>query len=238
MSKAEPAPAPALPRPGAVVRSAVRDLYDNSWRFLGANVLVGVLLLVVALLAVGGLAALALLPLVAVPAAGMMRMAARLVRERHADFSDVTDVLRHPGRSLLLAVVQCLVLVVLLVDMRLGTLLGGFGGTFLVVSAVYGVALWWAYAAALWPLVTDPARDGAPLGRLLRLALVVLVAHPVRIGGLLLVAGLLLAIATLLIAPVVTFAMALVWLLVAHAVLPVADRLEGRRATNPYGEDA
>jgi len=210
------------------VREAVSDLYYNSWRFLGANVIVGAALIVILLAAVGSLWALLLLPLAAVPAAGAMRMATRLVRDGSTGFDSFTELFRRPGRVLLLASAQGLVLLVLGVDVAVGGELGSFAGSLLQVSALYGLAIGWAYAAAAWPIVLDPERDGDPLRARLRLALVILVAHPVRVGGVLLAAGLLLVVSVLLIAPFVTFAITLVWLGIARFVLPVADRIEGR----------
>jgi hypothetical protein len=211
-----------------VLRGAIGDLYYNSWRFLGANLAVGGLLVVIALAAVGSAWLLALLPLAAVPAAGTMRMATTLIRDGHADFGDFAEVVRHPRRVLIVGVVQSLVFLVLIADVRLGAFIGSFLGLLLTVGALYGLAIGWAYAAAAWTLMLDPARDDDPLAARLRLAAIVLLAHPIRVGGFLLLTGLLLALTALLIAPFLTFTIALAWLAIARYVLPVADRIEGR----------
>jgi hypothetical protein len=210
------------------VRGAVSDLYYNSWRFLGANVIVGILLVLIVLAAVAWPGWLVLLPLVAVPTAGLMRMATCLVRDGHTGFDDFTAIARRPWMVLVLAAAQCLVLVVLAVDVGIGGSIGSWAGAFLQVSALYGVVLLWAFAAAAWPLLLDPVRDAEPVPSRLRLALVLLVAHPIRVGGVLLGAGLVVVVAAVVIAPLMTFALALVWLGLARFVLPVADRLEGR----------
>lgn len=228
MSRAERRDLPPPPRVGRVLREAVSDLYYNSFRFLGANMLLGATLIVILLAAVGSAWLVALLPLAAVPAAGTMRMATCLVRRRHADFGDFTGVVRRPGTVLALALGQGVVALVLVVDLWLGGAIGGALGVLLSVSALYGLLIGWAYAAVTWTLVLDPERDGEPISSRLRLAAIILVAHPIRVGGFLLMVGLVLAVSGLAIAPLLTFTVALAWLAIAHFVLPVADRIEGR----------
>lgn len=228
MSRAERRELPAPPRVGRVFREAVSDLYYNSFRFLGANMLLGVTLIVILLAAVGSAWLLALLPLAAVPAAGTMRMATSLVRHRHADFGDFTDVVRRPGTVLGLGIAQGVVALVLAVDLWLGGAIRGAFGVLLSVSALYGLLIGWAYAAVAWTLVLDPERDDVPVSARLRLAAVILLAHPIRVGGYLLLVGLVLALSAVAIAPFLTFTVALAWLAIAHFVLPVADRIEGR----------
>lgn len=228
MSRAERRELPAPPRVGRVLREAVSDLYYNSFRFLGANMLLGATLIVILLAAVGSAWLLALLPLAAVPAAGTMRMATSLVRQRHADFGDFTDVVRRPVMVLGLGVAQGVVALVLVIDLWLGGAIGGAFGVLLSVSALYGLLIGWTYAAVAWTLILDPERDDMPMSARLRLAAVILLAHPIRVGGYLLLVGLVLALSAVAIAPFLTFTVALAWLAIAHFVLPVADRIEGR----------
>lgn len=223
---------PPPPRIRRVLRGAIGDLYYNSWRFLGGNLVLGAVLVAVLLASVGSALALLLLPVAAVPAAGLMRMAVVLVRDGHTDFGDFTDVVRRPWLPLAAGVVQSLVCVVLLVDMQLGGAIGGLFGAFLTVSAIYGLVIGWVYAAAAWPLLLDPERHGEPIPKRLRLAAIALVAHPLRVGAFLLVVGMLLGLSALVIAPFLTFTVALAWLVIARFLLPVADRIEGR-ATLP-----
>jgi uncharacterized membrane protein YesL len=79
-----------------------------------------------------------------------------------------------------------------------------------------------------WPLLLDPERDGEPVMARLRLAFVVILVHPVRIGLFGLLVGGVLAISTALVAPILTFSVGVTWLAIARFVLPVADRIEGR----------
>jgi hypothetical protein len=211
-----------------VLRDAASDLGYNSWRFIGANVLVGGLLLVIGLGIVATPVLLLLAPILVPPAAGMMRMATRLVRDGHTDFGDLIEVVRHPGRVLVVGTVQLLVTIVLVADVLIGGGIAGWIGTLLLVGALYGLLIGWAYVAVLWPLLLDPERDRLPLRADLRLALVVLVAHPIRVGGILLLIGVLLLVSGILIMPILTFSLALAWLVIARYVLPVADRIEGR----------
>ena len=228
MSRAERRELPAPPRVGRVLRAAISDLYYNSFRFLGANMLLGVTLIAILLASVGSAWLLALLPLAAVPAAGTMRMATGLVRHRHADFGDFTEIVRRPGPVLMLGLAQGAVTLVLVVDLWLGGAIGGWLGVLLSVSAVYGLLIGWGYAAVAWTLVLDPERDADSIVDRLRLAAIILVAHPIRVGGYLLAVGIVLALSGVAIAPILTFTVALAWLAIAHFVLPVADRIEGR----------
>ena len=228
MSRAERRELPAPPRVGRVLREAVSDLYYNSFRFLGANMLLGASLIVILLAAVGSAWLLALLPLAAVPAAGTMRMATSLVRHRHADFGDFTEVVGRPVMVLGLGLAQGVVALVLVIDLWLGGAIGGAFGVLLSVSALYGLLIGWTYAAVAWTLILDPERDDMPISARLRLAAVILLAHPIRVGGYLLLVGLVLALSAVAIAPFLTFTVALAWLAIAHFVLPVADRIEGR----------
>ena len=235
MSRAERRTIPPPPRVVRALREAVSDLYYNSWRFLGANVLLGGSLILILLAAVESAWLLALLPLVAVPAAGTMRMATTLVRDGHADFGDFLAIVRRPSMVLALGLAQSLVFLVLVVDLQLGAAIGSTLGVLLTVSALYGLVIGWAYAAVAWVLLLDPERDAEPVSGRLRLAAVILVAHPIRVGGVLLLAGALLGVAALAIAPFLTFAVALVWLALARFVLPVADRIEGRATLSAEG---
>lgn len=211
-----------------MLREAVSDFYYNSWRFLAANMALGALLVVLVLASVATPVALVGLPLLVPLAAGIMRMSTRLVRDGHTDFGDLTEVLSRPWHVLVPGVLQLAVSSVLVADVFIAAGWQSLAGTFLAVSATYGLFVLWAYALVAWPLLLDPERDAEGIRRRLRLAFVVLLAHPVRIGSFALVMGLLLVIATVAIAPIITFAVGLAWLAIARYVLPIADRLEGR----------
>lgn len=219
---------PPPPRLGRVLRQALSDFFYNSWRFLGANLLLGTLMVLVVLASVASPLALLGVLLLVPPAAGMMRMATRLIRDGHTDFSDFTEVLRRPWRVLLLGAGQLLITGVLVADVSIAAAWQSWPGTFLVVSAGYGLLVLWTFALVAWPLLLDPERDAEGMRPRLRVALVVLLAYPLRIGLFALLIGVLLLVATVSIAPVITFAVGLAWLAIARYVLPIADRIEGR----------
>jgi hypothetical protein len=220
---------PDAPTLGGALRNAASDLYFHAPRLVAANLVVGLLLLglMLAALSIGWLAA-PLVLLLAPPLAGLMRLATRIVREGHAVLSDFTPALRRPWRALLAGSVQLLVAVVLVGDLVIGSGAGGMGGAFLAVSAVYGLAAWWALAVVFWPLLLDPLRASEPLRAIVRLALLLLFAHPLRIGGVAVLLAVVLAVSLVFVAAILTVAPAFAWLLAAHYVLPAADRLEGR----------
>ena len=229
MSRAEPDTVPSQPRLVRAIRDAGVDFYYNVWAFLGANVLIGALLLAAlygSLLL--GPWLLALAALVAVPAAGTMRMATRLRRDGHTDLGDFAEVLRHPGRIVLPGALQLAIGVVLIVDVAVALGWGGWLGTLLLVGALYGLAAWWAVAVIAWPILLDPHRNGRPTRACLRLALVTLLVYPIRVITLAVTSGLFLIVAAILIAPILTFAVSLAWLAVAGYVLPLVDRVESR----------
>jgi hypothetical protein len=213
------------------VRQGALDLYYNFSSFIPANVIFGIGLIAVAAAVAntpwGSVVGIALVPVTA----GCMALATSLVRDGHTDLGEFAAVLRRPWSVLGLGVAQLAVGAVLVVDLLVGAALGTAIGGVLVVSAVYGLAILWIYVVIAWPIVLDPARRGDPLAARLRLAAMLLIAHPLRMAALALLVGVFLVAATILVAAIVTFALALAWLVVAREVLPAADRLEGRTAT-------
>ncbi len=72
---------PSVPRLGVAIRAAFTDYYFNSMRLVSANVVWGAGLVVIVVVGlVWPLGGLLLLPLLALPTAGIFRMAARIVR--------------------------------------------------------------------------------------------------------------------------------------------------------------
>ena len=229
MSRAEPEGVAAPPRLRRAVRRAAVDFYYNAWPFLGANVAFGLVLLAAfyGSLLIGPW--LLLLVVVAVvPAAGTMRMATRLHRTGHTDLGDFAEVLRGRGRILLLGVAQLAISVVLAVDVAVALAWGSWIGTILLVGAAYGIVVLWAVAVVAWPILLDPARDAVPIRARLRLAFLVLLLEPRRVAGLAIVAGIVLLASTVLIAPILTFSLAFVWLMLAGYALPLADAVQAR----------
>lgn len=227
---------PPSPRLWHSLREAVSDFYFNSWRFLGANILLGAVLVAFVVASLATPWGLLLAVLLVLPAAGTMRMATRLVRDFHTDLGDFAEVVRRPWPVLGIGLAQLAVTVVLVGDMLIAAAWRSWPGTFLLIGALYALAALWSYAVVAWPLLLDPERDTESVRPRLRLALVVFLVHPVRVGLFALLVGALLLLATVVIMPVLTFAVGLLWLAIARYVLPVADRVEGR-ATMAADED-
>ena len=219
---------PRLPRLRHVLREAVSDFYFHSWSFLGANVILGVLLLAVIVLSPILPLALLIAALLPLPAAGIMRMATRLLRDYRTDLGDFGDVLRRPWSVLGIGLAQLGLTVVLVGDALIAASWRSWPGTLLLIGAGYGLLALWTVALVAWPLLVDPERDGVPIRLRLRLALVVILLHPARIGGFALLMGAIVVLSGVLVAPLLTFMVAMVWLAVARWVLPIADRVEGR----------
>jgi hypothetical protein len=230
VSRAEARGLPAAPRLGRVVRTAAEDLYFHGMRLVPANVAWGIVLIATSLVlsrtVLGLVLVLALLPLTI----GLMGMATTLVRERNLVMGDLVRSIRTEFVArLALGLAQLALLVLAVVDLLVGLQLAGLLGLVLVVTALYTLAATWLVGVVAWPIVMDPLRVGEPLRRRLRIALILVIAHPVRLGALALLLAGLLAVGTVLAAAIVTFMVAYASLVAAHFVLPAADRLEGRR---------
>jgi uncharacterized membrane protein YesL len=230
VSRADRRALPPAPTLGGAVRAAASDFYYNSVRLIPANLLWGAGFLAVLFVYVY-FDVLALLPaLVLIPlTAGLMAMATVLVREKRLFFSDFVEGIRRDfWRNLGLGALQLAALVVLGADLLIGLQIPNLVGIFLAVSAGYALIIFWAYVLVAWPLLLDPVRRGEPATRQLRLGALLLLAHPFRVGAMALVILVFLAVATITVAGVAMFALALTLLVAAHYVLPAADRIEGR----------
>lgn len=126
-----------------------------------------------------------------------------------------------------IAVLQVLVAGIAFVNLQVG--LGGAS----VAMVAAGVLSAWvlllvaASVVVLWPVLLDPAHDGAPLGQVLRTAVAVAFRQPARIVLLLV----LLVLCVVVIVQTVVAALVLPAFgafLLAHGVLPITDELEGR----------
>jgi hypothetical protein len=210
------------------VREAAIDLYYNSWRFLAANILFGVILIVLLFSLTSTVWAWALVIALIPPAAGCLRMATTRLRDGHTDLGEFAAVLRRPWFVLGLGLGQLAVLLVIIVDFMVGIAVGSFFGGVLAVSALWGLVIGWAYVMVAWPILMDPLRDSEPLRARLRLAGLLLLAHPLRIGALAILAAAFLIVSTIAIAAIVTVSLAYTMLVLARYILPAADRLEGR----------
>ncbi len=222
---------PRAPSLRAAARGAAVDFYFNSWRLVPANALWGGLLLLSILVGVNTIAAIPVLMVaLAVPTVAVYRLAALIVREDPVAFSDALQAYRgHLRPALVVGLVGTAGSTILLINVVTGFVtLGGPLGWAIGTAAFWGLVILWAWVLCLWPLITDPRREGIAVARHMRLAGLLVLAFPLRVGALGLVTGLVVVVSTVLFAVLVTIALGYCALLGCRYVLPAADRLEGR----------
>lgn len=218
---------PGSPSLGRAIRAAAVDFYMNSWRLVPANLAWTVVLF--AVLVVGGPTPLGILlaPLLALPTGGLFAMAARLARAEPIGLADFGRGIRLTWRAALLlgagAVVGVLILTTnLLVGLGWNTPLGWF----VAATAFWGDIVLGLFLLTAWPILADPSRATRPVRRRLRLAALVVLLHPLRLGGLGVFAAALLVASTIFLAALLTISVAYLALVASRVVLPLADRLE------------
>jgi uncharacterized membrane protein YesL len=230
VSRADRSAVPAAPRLGRVLRLAGEDLYYHGVRLVPVNIVWGIGLLTVAYAVVRSIWGLALVVAMVPLTVGLMGMATIVVRERTLVMSDFIRSIRTDfGPRMALGVAQLTLVAVASFDLLIGLQLAGVAGLILVVVALYTLLATWILAVVAWPIVMDPVREGASIRARLRLAVILVLAHPLRMGALGLVLAALVVASTILTAAIITFAVAYAALAAAHFVLPAADRLEGRQ---------
>jgi uncharacterized membrane protein YesL len=232
-SRAEAPSSPAqrarLPRLGTVLRAALSDYYFNSMRLVAANVVWGVALALIVLVGLASpILALAFLPLLALPTAGVFRMAARIVRvEPGVGLRDIAWPYRHAfGRWLVVGFAVVGAGLMLATNAVVGLVGGEPVGWAIATLAGWGLVILWCGAIVGWPLLVDPERSEVPLGDRLRLAGTLLVAHPLRFAGLGLAGALVTIVSIVLTAAILTISVSFVALVACRSVYPAADRLE------------
>jgi uncharacterized membrane protein YesL len=211
------------------MRDALSDFYFNSWRLAPANVLWSVSLAVVLLAAVSSPPAIVLLPLVAIPLAGIHRLAALIARGEPASFSDFFDACRRfalPATGL--GAAALLGAAVLVTNIVVGFQSASPIGWFVSASALYGLLGLAMYLVAAWPILVDPRHEQLPVRRRLLLAGLVLVGKPMRLLALTLVVIVVLAVSSVLLAVIALVAIAFSALVASRVVLPTLDELEAR----------
>jgi hypothetical protein len=225
------------------VREALSDCFYNSWRLVPVNLVWGLWFILVlgTWSGVNLLAASILVPVLALPLSGLARMAGLATRREAVHISDALDPLRRRPRAVIVSAIAFTVaLVILGVNVVTGLAVGGLIGAALATTAVWGLVVLAGFGVTWWPLLTDPAHDDLTAKNIARLCSLLLLAHPLRMGLLVVIVGLVMLASTILFAAVLTISVAFVMLVAAHYVLPAADRLEermGLRVTRS-GEDA
>lgn len=221
----------APPSVGGALRAALSDFYYHSWRLLPANVLWAVTGLVLVAAAIVVPILVVLLPLAALPLAGMFGIATRIVRGESVSFWDGPAAWRRELRAVLgLGAGLLGAVTVLGFNVASGILAGTPIGVGFATLAFWGLVAAWLFAWVAWPVLLDPARTDQSVRARLRLAGLLLLAHPVRIGFLGLALAVLLLVGTVAVVALVTVALAFAALVASRFVLPAADRLEARLA--------
>ena len=214
----------------AALRLALSDLYYHSIRLVPANLAWGVATLVVGWVAVSASPAVALLiaPLLALPLLGVARLAGLIVRGRDVVLSDAWHVVRRrPGRTLLAGIALEAIVLVLFANVVMGLMSGTPLGLGLAVLAGWGLLAVGLTAFPFWVILADPERPDIGIADAARLAGGLLLVRPGLLLGLALVLVVVLAVATVLMAALLTVGVAYAALLTARTVLPAADQVAG-----------
>jgi hypothetical protein len=227
-------PVAPSPRLGSVLRTAATDFYFNSWRLVPANLAWGLSLVAVVVLTAMWPPAIVLLPFLAIPAAGIARMAALVARGQSLGFSDFgSGVTRSWREALVVGAAAALLAIVFTSNLVIGLGSGNPAGWLFGAFALYGDIGLAMMAVATWPILVDPMRDELPLARRLRLAALVILAWPGRMAGLTLLLAVLMIVSTIAFAAALMVSAAYSSLVAARYVLPLADRFEERASAGP-----
>ena len=217
----------------AALRQSITDFYFNSWRLAPANLVWG--LGFVAFLLAGPVSVLgvAVLVALAVPLAGIYRMAALIGRDEPATLSDFVDGMRrHAAQALAAALGAVILAAVFTTNVIVGLQAGGPLGWFVSAMALWGTVALAMLLVAFWPILVDPRREGLSLRRRLTLAGLVVIGRPGRMIALTVVIAVILLVSTVLFAAILLMSVAYIGLVSARHVLPMLDALEARLPEN------
>jgi hypothetical protein len=211
------------------LRQALTDVYFNSWRLAPANLVWGIGLVAALLAGLGTLIGVTLLVALAVPVAGLHRMAALIARDEAAAFSDFVDGMRRFGLpALAIGAGAVLVAFVFATNVLVGLSSGGPLGWLISALALHGLIALAMFLVAFWPILVDPQRESLGLGARLQLAGLAVIGRPARLLLLTAVVGVILAVSFVLFAALLLVSMAYVSLVASRYVLPLVDVLEAR----------
>jgi uncharacterized membrane protein YesL len=223
----------AAPSIGGAIRAAAEDGYYHSWRLVPANVVWSVVALSIAVLGLIAPPAIILFPLLALPTAGIFRVTTRIVRGEAVSFWDAIDAWRTNALTTIgIGAGFVATTIVLGFNVVSGLASASPLGWGLATLAGWGLLAAWLLAWTAWPILVDPWRADRPIIARLRLAALLVLAHPIRIGLLGIVLGLFLAVSTLAVVALATVSVAFSALVASRFILPAADRLEARLASD------
>jgi hypothetical protein len=216
---------PPAPRLGTALRAAIVDFFGNSWRLVAANLAWGFGLL--AILAASSLTPLVIVlaPVLAVPTAGVFRVAALIVRGEPVAVGDGFRAWLDLGwRALVMGTALLLAGLVFATNLMTGLQDGGLIGWSLATFAGWGLVATGLVAVVAWPLLADPWRRELGLRAVVRLSLLLPLAFPVRFLALLALVAMVLAISTVALVAVLSISLGFAALVCCRYVLPAADR--------------
>jgi len=168
--------------------------------------------------------------LLALPTAGIFRLAALIARGQPVALSDAIRAWRtFFAPALATGAVVGGAAVVLVFNIVAGFLSAELIGWAFATLALWGFAALIAVALAFWPLLVDPVRQSEPIRARIQLASAVALSSPARFAGLILVVSIITVISAILFAALLSVTVAYVAVVMSRYVLPAADRLEGRR---------
>jgi hypothetical protein len=224
------------PPPGLLgsVRAALTDYLENAWRLVLPNLVWGTLLVLILVATSVSSWTWLLAPLLALPAVGVFRVAALIVRREPVSVADAFGAwVRFGGRALAAGTLTLALAGVFLVNVVTGLSGGGLFGWAFATLAGWGLVAVLVVTTVLWPLLVDPRRPALGLAGALRLATLLAVAFPLRFGALTLLIAAFVAASTFAVVMLVTVAIGLSGLVACHHVLPAADRLVAAIDTAP-----
>lgn len=229
-SRADATNLPAPPRLGGAFRGAFSAFYFNSWRLVPANLVWGAgLIALYGLALVSPVLALLASPFLALPTVGLFRLAALIVRGEPVTLTDAFDAWRaFLVPALVVGVAAVVATSVFATNIVIGVAGGGVGGWAIATLAAWGILATALILLAGWPLLVDPWRADLRARDRLRLAALLVLAHPARLGALAVLCGALLVVSTIAFAALIMVGMAFVAVLTTDYLLPAADRLEAR----------
>ena len=217
-----------LPGVRPSLTGGVVELYFHLLPLAIANLAWGCcLVLVLALAVFVSPLTLLLLPVIAVPGAGLQRLADLAACGGWVDLEEFASAVRELAvPAIATAVGTCVAGVVLFSDMALGIRAGGAAGWTMAALAGWGLAAVAGWSLVFWPLLADPRRASAPVRARAGLAMRVALARPGRTLGLAGALALVATVATVLFAAIVSVGAAYIAVSAARFALPLADRLE------------
>ena len=221
------------------LRQALTDFYFNSWRLAPANLFWGIGLVIALLAGPNTVVGMAMLVGLAVPVAGLHRMAALIARGEAVAFSDFVDGMRRYALpALATGTLAAVLALVFTTNVLVGLGNGGPMGWVISALALHGLVALAMFLVAFWPILVDPNREALGLRARLALTGLTVIGRPVRLLALTAVVGLVLAVSVVLFAALMIVSVAYVSLVATRYVLPLVDELEARLPRAAGGEAA